>query len=333
MSTLKKLAIISRHGDRAPIRSYPNDPYQESCWPDGWKQLTMKGKRRMLNLGKFLRRRYSDFLSDDWKEVSTVSSPFDRCIQSAQCVLTGLYPPTEHNMIQPDLKWQPIPIQISAQMLDNSLHCPVADAEEEKFLKSDEYLDYMKTHESFLQTLTHHTGKPMTTIFDVMFLCNCLHTEKQQGWPLPEWVTEDVFKTITEIGDKAFYFYGLGERIQRLKTGLLFKEIVDNFENRGKNKKLLFYSTHDGMISVVLQAMNLWDGKWPPYGSTIIFELHEEGEDSFVKAFYLKDTESEELIPLKLQGCDDEGRCSRRQFSDALQHLLFDDWKKESGML
>ena len=71
---------------------YPNDPYKEAFWPEGLSQLTDIGKKRMFELGQYLRNRYSDYLTDNIKEVKALSSGKDRCIESVQMSVSGAYP-------------------------------------------------------------------------------------------------------------------------------------------------------------------------------------------------------------------------------------------------
>jgi len=76
--TLLSVNLLFRHGDRTPIRPYPNDPHKDpSNWPVGFGQLTTRGKQMHYKLGKFLRSRYGshgqgsykDFLGQKYKWV------------------------------------------------------------------------------------------------------------------------------------------------------------------------------------------------------------------------------------------------------------------------
>ena len=55
--TLEMVNVVYRHGARAPIEFYPNDPHKNE-WPDGAAQLTQNGMRIEYDLGIFLKERY-----------------------------------------------------------------------------------------------------------------------------------------------------------------------------------------------------------------------------------------------------------------------------------
>jgi len=90
---LKKVILITRHGDRTPMRSYPNT-YK---WDD-YGQLTGEGMNQLYNLGLSMRQHYVvdlKFISEKYvrNEVYARATDKDRTLQSAQSFLMGLYPP------------------------------------------------------------------------------------------------------------------------------------------------------------------------------------------------------------------------------------------------
>lgn len=108
---LMHLVVIHRHGERAPVGSFPTDPNRHYVWPMGLGQLTTKGRRTMHKLGKYLRKRYASFLSWDPREVEVRSSPAVRCYDSAALLLYGMYPATgPWQEWMADQDWQPVPI-------------------------------------------------------------------------------------------------------------------------------------------------------------------------------------------------------------------------------
>lgn len=91
-TTLELVVATFRHGERTPYSFFAKDPYSDAkYWPDGKVQLISAGKKRMYNLGRSLRRRYENFLTDSPREVYVRSSFQDRCIESANLVMHGLY--------------------------------------------------------------------------------------------------------------------------------------------------------------------------------------------------------------------------------------------------
>ena len=318
-TTLQKLAILHRHGDRSPISTYTNDPYgNESYWPDGWGQLTMTGKRRLYSLGKFIRRRYSTFLTDDPGVVKVRSSAANRCLNSVQSLLAGAYPPSGKFVISAELTWQPFPVKtlprVNDGMLNPGSYCPAASAEKDRINQTPEYLEYLEQHRTLLDYLSLNTGDNIKDIISAEYLRDVLFIEREAGLPLPAWATDKVMNQLKDISDHSFYFAGMTHKMQRLRTGVFFKDLVEKFsahaegresaakfvskginarvitntkddqkhkpdkkkdeDDSGPEKKLFLYSSHDTMVSVLLQAMHQFNMLAPPYAATLFFELH-----------------------------------------------------------
>ncbi|CAN8017443.1 unnamed protein product [Ixodes persulcatus] len=89
---------LFRHGDRAPLVTFPTDINGNSTfWIDGLGNLTARGKETMLNVGQYLRNRYINFSKGEADETYVRSSPKYRCFKSAALVLKGLYPGKEES--------------------------------------------------------------------------------------------------------------------------------------------------------------------------------------------------------------------------------------------
>ncbi|KAH7696201.1 esophageal gland cell secretory protein 21, partial [Aphelenchoides avenae] len=87
---------VWRHGDRAPTTTFPNDPYQESHWPQGWGELSPRGMSQHLHLGVQLAQRYiteTGLVSNEYKsnEVYVRSSDVNRTLLSATSNFIGFY--------------------------------------------------------------------------------------------------------------------------------------------------------------------------------------------------------------------------------------------------
>ena len=98
ISTLKSLQLVHRHGDRAIVDFYPNDPFAKNMdkyFPEGDGNLAVHGKYRMHKIGQFIRQAYQQYLGDAYspREVYVRSSAKPRCLESTEALLSGLYPP------------------------------------------------------------------------------------------------------------------------------------------------------------------------------------------------------------------------------------------------
>lgn len=112
-SVIKQLAVVHRHGARNPV---PTVNASALC-PGGAANcgiLTLQGKQMLNNLGKHLRNAYNETIQPatyyDPDVVHTQSTDVDRTIQSAGCLLHGLFSSLEGtaNQVYPVIHTQEI---------------------------------------------------------------------------------------------------------------------------------------------------------------------------------------------------------------------------------
>ncbi|CAD6191789.1 unnamed protein product [Caenorhabditis auriculariae] len=124
---------IWRHGDRAPLGTYPTDPIQENWWNTGgggWGELTPTGMAQHFQLGTIIRNRYINgtfnFLPPyyDAKKIYVRATDHNRTIISAMANMVAMYtnPAVEKAGIEyPDIAGWPagfVPIAAHSQDYD-----------------------------------------------------------------------------------------------------------------------------------------------------------------------------------------------------------------------
>jgi hypothetical protein len=263
ISKLKRLFVIHRHGDSTPTIFYPKDPYKNaSNWLDGWGQLTNRGKDRMFKLGKYIRKRYEDYLGTSPREIHIRSSAADRCLESAALVLAAICPPEGRWQWNKELgrSWQPFPIQTEPRPLDGMLNsgsiCPAAAEELARIRNSPPVQKYTNERKGILKYVSDNTGLNITDIIAAEEVFDTLLIEKENNYPLPRWVDDSTYKSLKEISDMTFYFDYSTKLIQRLRTGLLLEDMskhmreaiiprenISNSETNSTFHKLYIYST------------------------------------------------------------------------------------------
>ena len=137
-----------------------------------------------------------------------------------------------------------------------------------------EVVDYLK----------QHTGLLFENVFeDFVFLYDILEIEsKQNHLPLPDWTTKVFPHPLKELTDFVFTNVmtpNIGMR--RLRGGPWVKEMVQHLIDYSQsalvpmNRKVFMYSAHDGTVSAVLSALDVFNGIRPPFGAMVFVELHE----------------------------------------------------------
>ncbi|KAF8795685.1 Testicular acid phosphatase like protein [Argiope bruennichi] len=286
--------IVFRHGDRAPIDLYPNDPNPPSVWPEGLAALTTLGKKQQYALGKYFRSRYSNFTTSSPLEVKVISSEADRCLKSALTNLASFYAPDSEWSFDKSLPWQPISVHYLPKKQDKYLEtdsdCPRAVEEQQKVIQSHEGQRILKEHEEMFRNLSVYSGYPIANWTKASYLHDVLSIER--------------------------IIANMDAKINGMITNLKFQ----------------IYSAHDTTIAVVLDALNLFNMIAPPYASALLFELFEMPDGvKTVRMLYQNSSKPEEKIdPLQiliLEGCSEF--CPLDFFINFTSPLIPEDWGRE----
>ncbi|XP_074602915.1 prostatic acid phosphatase-like [Brevipalpus obovatus] len=342
---LELVIIAFRHADRTPFKFFAGDPYaNESYWPDGDVQLLAAGKRRMYRFGRSLRARYNDFLTDSPREVYIRSSFKDRCIESAQMLFHGLYKAEKRWVYDNSTDFLPLPIHTvpSSQdrMLTTDSKCPEGDREKARLLHNDLSQEAMKNISHYLELIRNKTGVILDTPSSVSDYITCMQIERSQGLVLPSWMSDRFFEELNKVSDLSYYIAQSSDKILRLRLTYLFKDIKERIINKTVEQRtdplksrLVAYATHDSMIAAILIGLQSFNYVLPPYGSTVIIEVHKNSENQrFVHLFYWNDTESSEPLRLKQAYCNNSYECSVENFFTHLDTHIASDWERECGL-
>ncbi|KAG8521462.1 Testicular acid phosphatase [Galemys pyrenaicus] len=252
------VAVVFRHGDRAPLASYPTDPHKaaiSTLWPRGLGQLTGEGVRQQLELGRFLRSRYKAFLSPEYRreEVYVRSTDFDRTLESAQANLAGLFPEAAPG--RPEAAWRPIPVHTVPVAEDKLLRFPTRSCPRYRELlrestQAAEYQTAVAGWTDFLSNLENFTGlslvgEPLRKAWKVLDTLIC---QQAHGLPLPPWASPDVLRTLAQISALDIGAHvgppRAAEKAQ-LSGGILLDAILANFsrvQRLGLPLKMVMYS-------------------------------------------------------------------------------------------
>lgn len=96
-----------------------------------------------------MKDRYANFLNSTYNRnrVSVKSTTFDRTMMSVESLLASLYKPTDFQIWNPDLLWQPIPVitaNLDALFIPK---CPRYDQLVEQVIHSDEFVQTNNQYE------------------------------------------------------------------------------------------------------------------------------------------------------------------------------------------
>ncbi|NWU18063.1 PPAP phosphatase, partial [Cephalopterus ornatus] len=349
---LKFVSIVFRHGDHTPEEFFPTDMHKEILRQQGHGQLTKLGIQQQYELGQYMRRRYSHFLSVVYKQtqIYVQSTDCDHTLMSAQASLAGLYPLTQDQIWNPRILWQPIPVHTVPRSHDNLLylpfsHCPkYSELLRETFTTRD-FQRQFKHYKTFLKFLATHTGYSLKKLNTerIWKLLDTLQYEDINNYTLPVWATRGVRTKLIKLSELLLQAeFGFHKQIQksRLQGGILLKTIlkhISNARNPSHQQKMVMYSAHAATIAALQTALRVFNGKLPPYSACHFFELYQEKNGQvpssctsnlqYTIEMYYRNNSLRDPHPLTLPGC--KFHCPLERFTQLVSPVLVHYWTKE----
>lgn len=337
--TLRQVTILMRHGERAPVDTYPKDPYiNASMEPNGWGQLTNKGKENISKQGANLRQRYNKFLGDTyspdiyWLQTSSA----DRTKMTGSILSSTLWPPNDKQKFNWELNWQPVVSNYWTRQNDNLLiiwnACPKLTQERMNLETSDELKEKNEENQKLYRELTESSGKNISSPGDVGDIYGTLKSEDAMGIKLPDWTKNYYPDKLTDLSAYSLEMNVGNDILKRLAGGPFIKKAVIKMQDKAngnlkpKKRKMFAYIAHDSTIINVLVSMGVWDGQLPDFSAMIIIELHEINGDWNVQVFERKAVDKP-IKSLTIPGCTRE--CPLEKFAELMKPVMPDNYSAE----
>ncbi|CAG9864598.1 unnamed protein product [Phyllotreta striolata] len=333
-NNLVALVQIFRHGERTPMKFYPNDPYKNH-WADlNTEQLTNKGRRQMYSLGQHTRNRYSSWIPLKYqnKFIRASSTDVDRTLVSGQTFLYGLFPASGDQKWLPTSDWQGIPLHPADPkvLFVSPANCPTYEKSYAKLLAGKEFVKLNESLQGLYEYLTNNTGETIDDLHSAETICDTLGIEEGVGLKLPEWTKKVYPEQLKKVYKYWLKSLTYTKELKRFYVGSLFNEMLEFFDEIATNStdtKMRVYSGHDDNIASILNSFGALDQlDIPGFGSSLWLELRKNDGNHFVNVWYKN---GDNTTQIRIEGCELD--CPLKNMKSLLHDIVIDveNWTKE----
>ncbi|KAG2225334.1 hypothetical protein INT45_005578, partial [Circinella minor] len=316
-------------------------------------QLTNVGRQSMASLGSRLREIYINrlkFLPDVFDEntVTIRSTNYQRTQESVQqLVASGLYP-IEKRHDDFALK-----ISTSDRVTDNLF--PNRNCYRLRQLDKESKKEVNEIYKDKFKSLSERLKKYVNSVSldshpSANGIMDTLVAAKAHGYDLPPDIDEGVMRDLEDIVILDFFYAAMkSHECRRLGIGRLVGDIRDRMVEKAagvNDRKLHIYSGHDTTVGTLLISLGVFDKRWPPFSSSIIFELFKEkGTNSSWTSRIFGQKEQPHYVRvryndkiLELPGCQatgdhhsngDKSLCTLDAFKKIVKDQVPENWNEE----
>ncbi|KAJ8013157.1 hypothetical protein DPEC_G00050370 [Dallia pectoralis] len=253
-------------------------------------QLTTVGMQQLYMLGQRLKKRYiqdTSFLNPTFSpaEVYVRSTNIVRTIESAKCLLAGLFQQSQKDIVS-----------IATTEAESEILYPnyygcrlLKHLSSHRWAESSTLPDIAADLTSILSAL----GIASHQRVDFILIRDDMVAREAHGLPCPP-VLDSWRNTVEQRAvDMICHIYEPSKRENlQLCVGPLLNTLMGNIEDKLQgpepSRKMFLYSAHDTTLMPCLMALGIFDMRWPPYAADITMELYQDKQtkEALVKVSY-----------------------------------------------
>lgn len=278
-------------------------------------QLTNLGMEQSYQLGQSFKRHYVDkqhFLSPIFSpdEIYVRSTNINRCIETARCIMAGIYGDQLRSNQNEPLKIHVDHPNTEVLYPQEHLHPSL----KQMWYKAQHAPDYIPGSAELIQHVKDLLQVPKDDkSVDLTGIKDDLSTRMVHGFSLPSHFGDAIVESISEKSPKVLQFAlggPPGEEMTYLPISSgpllhMIQQVLKQASENQVNEKCHLYLCHDTTLTAVLVALGIFDGEWPPLCCSITLELYQDNEGkSYVRVLYrglVKKVfqKADEVIPLQ----------------------------------